>query len=106
MRTLPHVSALVRERVTPEEIVASVAGRLGARVTHIGPVAFACKCSRDRVTRVLVGLGSAELDQMARAQADTEVTCDFCGQRYYFSPQEIAELRAGASATEESDAQA
>jgi molecular chaperone Hsp33 len=106
VQTLPHVSALIRERVSPEEIVASVAGRLGARVTHVGPVAFACKCSRERVARVLVGLGSAELDQMARAQADTEVTCDFCGQRYYFSPQEIDELRVSASVADEGDAQA
>jgi redox-regulated HSP33 family molecular chaperone len=46
---------------------------------------------------VLVGLGHHELEQMARAHDDTEVTCDFCGQRYYFSPQEIDDLRGEAS---------
>ncbi|MBV8594826.1 MAG: Hsp33 family molecular chaperone HslO, partial [Candidatus Eremiobacteraeota bacterium] len=72
-------------------------GALGARVTHVAPVSFTCTCSRERVTRVLVGLGEGELDQMACAQEDTEVTCDFCGQRYYFSPHEIGELRRNAS---------
>jgi len=97
VRGLPHVSTLIRERISPEQIVERVAGALGARVTQAAAVSFTCTCSRDRVTRVLVGLGEGELDQMARAHEDTEVTCDFCSQRYYFSPQEIGELRRSAS---------
>ncbi len=93
VRGLPHVSSLIRQGLSPEDIVARVAGRLRARVTHVAPVSFACTCSRERVTRVLLGLGSAELDQMSSAENDTEVTCDFCGQRYHFSPQEIARVR-------------
>ena len=94
VRALPHVSTLIRDRISPEEIVARIAGSLGARVTHVAPVSFSCTCHRERVTRVLAGLGSVELDQMAAASGETEVICDFCGQRYYFSPQEIAELRS------------
>jgi molecular chaperone Hsp33 len=97
VRALPHVSTLIRERVSPEQIVQRVAGALHARVSHVAPVSFACTCTRERVTRVLLGLGHRELDQMAHARDDTEVTCDFCGQRYYFSPQEIDELRRSAS---------
>ena len=96
VRALPHVSALIRDRVSPEEIVARIAGPLGARVTHVAPVSFSCTCSRERVTRVLAGLGQAELNQMAGAKDETEVICDFCGQRYYFSPEEISALRSGA----------
>jgi molecular chaperone Hsp33 len=97
VRDLPHVSSLIRDGLSPEAIVARVAGRLATRVTHVAPVSFACSCSRERVSKVLLGLGSAELDQMAKAKSDTEVTCDFCGQRYYFSSQEIGELRASGS---------
>jgi len=97
VRSLPHVSSLIREGVTPEEIVARIAAKLSARVTQFTPISFACTCHRERVTKVLIGLGPAELDQMANAENETEVTCDFCGQRYYFSPQEIRELRASAS---------
>ena len=97
VRALPHVSSLIRDGASPEEIVQRVAGRLSLHAMHVAPVAFACACDRERVTRVLVGLGPAELDQMAGTDHDTEVTCDFCGQRYYFSPQEIGALRAAAS---------
>jgi molecular chaperone Hsp33 len=91
VRRLPHIGSMFYDGRSPEEVVASAAGNLGARVTQIAPLSFACTCNRARVTRVLVGLGSAELNQMANADNDTEVTCDFCGQRYYFSPQEIRE---------------
>jgi molecular chaperone Hsp33 len=97
VRGLPHVSAMIRDGALPEEVVTRVAGSLGVRVTHLAPVAFDCSCSRERVTRVLVGLGSAELDQMANSNENTEVTCDFCGRRYYFSQAEIRELLDAAS---------
>ena len=100
VRRLPHVSSLIRERLSPEDIVARVAGALGARVTHVAPLSFSCTCSRERVTKVLLGLGARDLDAMAQADDETEVTCDFCGQRYHFAPQEIRELREQASAPE------
>ncbi len=93
---LPHPSSMIREGLLPEDIIARVGQQLAPRVTHVAPVSFACSCNRERVTRVLVGLGTVELGQMANAENETEVTCDFCGQRYHFSPQEIGELLESA----------
>lgn len=93
---LPHPSSMIREGLLPEDIIARVGQDLAPRVTHVAPVNFTCSCNRERVTQVLVGLGPAELAQMANAETDTEVTCDFCGQRYHFAPQEIGELLESA----------
>jgi molecular chaperone Hsp33 len=90
--TLPHPTAMIREGLLPEDIVARVGGALSPRVTHVAAISFACTCSRERVSRVLIGLGPAELRQLAQAEHETEVTCDWCGQRYCFAPEEIAEL--------------
>ncbi len=89
---LPHPSSMIKGGMSPEEIIARVGDNLAPRVTHVAPVQFACTCSRERVTRVLIGLGPAELRQLANAEQETEVTCDWCGQRYCFAPAEIAEL--------------
>jgi molecular chaperone Hsp33 len=89
---LPHPSAMVRDGLSPEEIVARVGAGMNPRVTHVAPLAFSCTCSRERVSRVLLGLGPAELTHMARSENETEVTCDYCGQRYYFSPDEVYSL--------------
>lgn len=94
---LPHPSSMIHEGTSPESLIARVGSRLQSRVTHVAPVVFSCTCSRQRVQRVLVGLGPNELEAMAAADNETEVTCDFCGQHYYFEPAEIRELLASAS---------
>lgn len=94
--TLPHVSGLVRRGLTPEQLVNEFAGGLNPRVTHLQPLEFACRCNRERVTKVVVGLGRAELSAIARAREDTEVRCDFCAQRYCFTAAEIQEILESA----------
>jgi molecular chaperone Hsp33 len=93
---LPHPSAMIREGLTPEEVVTRVGAGLAPRVSHVAPISFSCTCSRERVTRVLIGLGPHELGQLANSHNETEVTCDYCGQRYYFAPDEIRDLLASA----------
>ncbi|HXW52343.1 MAG TPA: Hsp33 family molecular chaperone HslO [Candidatus Acidoferrales bacterium] len=97
---LPHPTAMIREGLSPEDIVTRVGEGLAPRVTHAAPVLFACTCSRDRVTRVLIGLGPAELSQLANSDRETEVTCDWCGQRYWFAPSEVQELLHSAQGKE------
>ena len=63
------------------------------------PLSFACSCSRERVEDTLRGLGQAET--LAAAQDGlTEVHCDFCGQGYQFSDEQVQNLfhAAGANA--------
>ena len=98
-RSLPQVSSLVRRGLSPEALVNELAGELEPRVTLLQPAAFRCTCDRSRVVRAIVGVGSAELESMAQSRAETEVTCDYCGQRYYFSPDEVREILENASST-------
>ncbi|MGR6777041.1 Hsp33 family molecular chaperone HslO [Sphaerotilus sulfidivorans] len=45
---------------------------------------FGCTCSRDRVARMLVGLGREEVDSVIAERGEIEVGCDFCGAKYTF----------------------
>lgn len=96
-RAMPHVSALVRDGRTPEDLVAQLGGPLEPRLAGRHPLAFACHCSADRVAKAIIGLGHEALEDMAASQNDTEATCDFCGKRYYFPPQAIREILESAS---------
>lgn len=91
-RELPQISSLVHGGLEPEDLVEKIAGMLSPQITATAPVAFSCSCSRARVVRAIVGLGAARLREMATAAEDTEATCDFCGQRYYFTPAQIGEI--------------
>lgn len=55
------------------------------------PLRFACSCSRERVEDTLRSLGLTETLAAAR-DGLTEVHCDFCGQGYQFSDEQVQSL--------------
>ena len=55
---------------------------------------FACSCSRERVGRMIVGLGVEEASSILSERPDIEVACEFCGVQYRFDPVDTAQLFA------------
>jgi molecular chaperone Hsp33 len=53
---------------------------------------FACSCSRERVGRMIRGLGAEEAESIIAERGDIEVACEFCGLQYRFDPVDAAEL--------------
>jgi molecular chaperone Hsp33 len=63
------------------------------------PLAFGCRCSRDRVAGVLRQLGEAEMHATLAEQGRVEVRCEFCNAGYVFDRVDIAALFADAGST-------
>ncbi len=51
---------------------------------------FACSCSRERVTRMLEGLGQSEAQSILAERGDVEIGCEFCGRQYRFDAVDVA----------------
>ena len=69
----------------------------GVRVLGEQPLRFECTCSRERVGRMLIGLGEEEA--LAAIVGDAaEITCEFCNRRYRFDRIDIGQLFAGGGA--------
>ena len=87
---------LLLHRLFHEEGVAA----LGER-----PLRFACSCSRDRVSAMLESLGEAESREAAAGHGGlVEVRCEFCGETYRFTGDDLDRLfspRPAASAAPE-----
>ena len=60
---------------------------------------FACSCSRERVGKMIVGLGREEAESILAERADIEVTCEFCFVQYRFDPVDAAQLFTAAVQT-------
>ncbi len=68
------------------------------RLFESAPVYFRCRCSRERVSGMLQGLGEAETRSVLAEQGDVEVRCDFCNRAYVFDAVDVAQLfNAGMS---------
>ena len=53
---------------------------------------FACNCSRERVAKMITGLGREEAEDIIAERGDIEVGCEFCGLQYRFDPIDAAQL--------------
>jgi molecular chaperone Hsp33 len=86
--------------ISPEELLRLPAEKLLSRVFHEEDVrvfsprllAFACTCSRERVTTMLRTLGSEESYAAVREDGAVEVTCEFCNSRYNFDLVDLDQI--------------
>jgi len=53
---------------------------------------FACRCSRERVSQMLRGLGAEEAESVLAEQGQIEVACEFCGQQYRYDAVDAASI--------------
>lgn len=97
LAALPHPTALVREGVTPEQVLERVFPD-GYELLDRYPVSFRCPCSRERFEAAIVSLGHAEVERIIEeeTQPTTEVVCHFCNERYHFSPEEMRAILQSA----------
>jgi molecular chaperone Hsp33 len=99
---------LIAETLTPEEMRtltdAEILHRLfhedDVRLFESAPVYFRCRCSRERVSGMLQGLGETETRSILAERGEVEVRCDFCNRAYVFDAVDIGQLFNAGVASE------
>lgn len=90
---MQSITEMMTEGRTPEEIALMGLEGLGGEVLDSWDCGYKCKCSRERTERMLISLGKKELTELAEeSEQNTEVSCHFCGKKYYFSKEELNKL--------------
>ncbi len=79
---MPPVTQLMAGGADVTTLLRELAGDLELRSSHAFDVRFACRCNREKVEAVLLGLGRDELLQLTRERDRTEATCEYCQTRY------------------------
>ncbi|WP_066321824.1 Hsp33 family molecular chaperone HslO [Bacillus sp. FJAT-29814] len=93
LKTIPPVSKLVEQGLTPEQLLAELFGDEPVKVLETLPVKFQCTCSKQRFADAIVGLGAQEITAMIEEDGKAEAHCHFCNEKYQFSKEELEELR-------------
>jgi molecular chaperone Hsp33 len=81
----------VLRRLFWEESITRFAPLMGETGPH-----FACNCSRERVAKMIIGLGHDEAQSILAERHDIEVGCEFCGVQYRFDAVDVAQLFTAA----------
>ena len=86
------VTTMLEQGMTPEDILGQVCGDLGVVFMETQEVGYKCYCSRERVTKALISLGKKELTEIMEEGKEFPVECQFCDEKYVFTPEDIAAL--------------
>ena len=90
--SMPSATRLLEDGMTPEKMLEHLLDGFRPQLSPPLPVCFRCDCSREKMERVLVGLGRHELLDLMVAQENVEVHCDYCNTNYRFTRPELKEL--------------
>lgn len=93
LKTIPPISKLVKQGLTPEEILEELFGKEQVSVLETMPVQFKCVCSKNRFADAIVGLGKGEIEDMIVEDGQAEAHCHFCNEKYLFTREELEELK-------------
>lgn len=96
IQSFPAISTLVREGNSPEQMLERLFGEEEVTIHARLPVRFQCKCSKERVERSILGLGSEEIQNMIDEDHSAEATCHFCNEVYHLTEEELETLKASA----------
>jgi molecular chaperone Hsp33 len=62
------------------------------RLFEAKPVRFNCSCSKERISQALLSLGEKELNSILDEAGLVAIDCQFCGQHYRFTRDDIQQL--------------
>jgi len=78
--------------LTDAEILHRLFNEDDIRLYEPAPVYFRCRCSRERVSGMLLGLGEVETRSVLAERGEVEVRCDFCNRAYVFDAVDVEQL--------------
>jgi len=87
-----HPSELVREGLSPDDILDRLLEGIGGGDRDGIRARFACPCSLERVRRAATVLGRAELREIAEKGEPLEMRCHFCAKEWRLSPDQVGSL--------------
>ena len=85
------VTSMLSEGLTPGEICHTVLSAFDMELLDEFAISYQCECTRSKVEKALLSAGAAELDDMSKDPI-TSVRCQFCGEKYDFSSEDIRRL--------------
>lgn len=90
IKTLKPMSTLLQEGTSLERILKSLYSDV--KILEERTVQFQCNCSRDKMRAALTTLHIDDLTDMIDQDHGCEISCQFCGDAYTFSEEELKQI--------------
>lgn len=88
----PEVSYWLEEGFTPAQLQDLFMGDPEIQYLGVKPLRYECNCSRERMERNIMTLGSNDLAELLEDPNGIELVCHFCRTEYLFSQDDLRQL--------------
>lgn len=92
LQRVGYVTGHLKQGKSALELIRDVLGEFEIEVLETCPVEYRCYCSRERVVRALISMGTQEMKNLIEEQGRAEMTCQFCDRVYRFNQEELEEI--------------
>lgn len=93
VQSLTSITDVLQRGVTPEQLLSQLMGQK-MDILSKQPIQFYCRCSRERVEKMLIQLGKKEILSILDERGKAEVICEYCSETYEFHEKELKEILA------------
>lgn len=92
MKDFPSVSSVFEGGCDGKDVLNKYFSSLNMKILEEKPVRYQCSCSQEKVEKAIISLGKDQIEEIAKEDQGTEVVCEFCNKKYYFTEQELRNL--------------
>ncbi len=92
MKKLNYLEPDSIQRRTPTHLLSFLLENQSFSVLEEKNLTVKCSCTLERVKRSIALIGAEELKSMIAEGKNTEIICDFCSEKYIFTPKMLEEL--------------
>ena len=95
VQSITSVSDLLHEGKTAEDLLNLIFKGVEYKVLETLDVSYSCDCSRTKVINALLSLGPDEIKSLIDEGKPVETRCQFCGEKYEFSLDDLERMYKG-----------
>ncbi len=94
VKKMRSVTEMVKAGLGPSQLVQEVLGEIKFRKLEIQrDMHYGCSCNITKVERSLILMGPGEIEILIQKNEPAQVTCDFCGRKYYIDQKTLSVLK-------------
>ncbi len=89
---LPPCSEMILNGMGPRDIIMQVMNGIMIKFLEEKEISFQCRCSKERVVRIMIALGAAEIRDILAKEGEAKALCEFCKRDYVVTGDELRQL--------------
>lgn len=96
LQEMPPISTMIDNKKDIYEVLDDIFNDMDLKILDELTPSYQCDCSRERVEKAFISIGSKDLEEIYNEGKPEELKCNFCNKSYIFTHEQIGEILKNA----------